>query len=49
MPDHDNDIEELFCLLDYVIGGKPHRAALTALVAERDALKQENDALRSRC
>jgi hypothetical protein len=49
MPDHDNDIEELFCLLDHVIGGKPHRAALTALVAERDALKQENDALRSRC
>ena len=37
--DHTNDIEELFCRLDHVIGGKPHRAALTALVAERDALQ----------
>ena len=42
MPDtNDNDIEELFCLLDHVIGGQRHRAALTALVAERDSLRAE--------
>jgi hypothetical protein len=41
--DTNNDIEELFCLLDHVIGGKPHRAALTALVAERDRLKAQCD------
>jgi FtsZ-binding cell division protein ZapB len=50
MADHDNDIEELFCRLDHVIGGKPHRAALTALVADRDGLRsraESSEALNS--
>jgi hypothetical protein len=46
--DTNNDIEELFCLLDHVIGGKPHRAALTALVAEREEMKETIVLLRSR-
>ena len=52
MTDTTNDINALLRNLGYAasIGHLPWRhAALTALVAERNALKQENDSLRSRC
>ena len=58
MSDNDNDIDALLRALDpkRFPGGiihfadlTRHHAALTALVAERNALNQENNALRSRC
>ena len=54
MTDPTNDIEQLLRWLDAYDKSIPqsqHRwhAALVALVADRDALKQENDAIRSQC
>ena len=52
MTDTTNDINALLRNLGYAasIGHLPWRhAALTALIAERDAIRQENDSLRSWC
>jgi hypothetical protein len=48
MSDTTNDIDALLRYLDCGVWPETH-AALTALIADRDGLKQENDALRSRC
>ena len=48
MSDTTNDIDELLRYLDNDYWPGKHRA-LTALLAERNALRQENDSLRSRC
>jgi hypothetical protein len=48
MSGNTNYIEELLRYCDHADSRSWH-ATLTALIAERDGLKQENDALRSRC
>lgn len=45
MPDHDNDIDALLQTVRFIYGWENHHAALTALVAERDALKKRVEEL----
>lgn len=47
-PTNDNDIDAMLHLLQDPHPSR-HSTALRLLVAERDALKEENNALRSRC
>ena len=49
MTDNDNEIEALVNYLKLWQPDSGRYRALTALVAERDGLREENNALRSRC